>query len=292
MEEGMVAATIPEERRLAIAAAIRRQPLVRVGELSASFGVSTETVRRDLMALEDQGVLERVYGGARGVPARTFEPPEHERRRRELPAKKAMASLVVSLLSPGDTIILDVGTSVVEVARQLPWDFHGRVLTPSLPVAAALHSHPGVEVLVTGGQMRRGDMALSGRQAERFLGDFYVDKAILGSGAVHATAGLTDYYPAEVAVRQIILKHAAETYVLADATKIGHVALCKVCDLQEVGAIVTDSRVTERLLAELRVSGAMVLVADVEASARDAEAQPSRTQKSTAQQSAGVHRLG
>ncbi len=287
----MVAATIPEERRLAIAAAIRRQPLVRVGELSASFGVSAETVRRDLVALENQGVLERVYGGARGVPARTFEPPEHERRRRELPAKRAMASLVVSLLSPGNTIILDVGTSVTEVARQLPWDFHGRVLTPSLPVAAALDSHPGVEVLVTGGQMRRGDMALSGRQAERFLGDFYVDKAILGSGAVHATAGLTDYYPAEVAVRQIILQHAAETYVLADATKIGHVALCKVCDLQEVSAVVTDSRVTERLLAELRVSGATVLVADVEAHAGGTETQTSRTQESTAHQSADVRRL-
>ncbi len=268
----MAAATIPEERRLAIAAAIRRQPLVRAGELSARFGVSVETVRRDLVALESQGVLERVYGGARGVPARTFEPPEHERRRRELPAKRAMASLVVSLLSPGNTILLDVGTSVAEVARQLPWDFHGRVLTPSIPVAAALDSHEGVEVLVAGGQMRRGDMALSGHQAERFLGDFYVDKAILGSGAVHPTAGLTDYYPAEVAARQIILKHAAETYVLADATKLGHIALCKVCDLEDVSAVVTDSRVTERSLAELRAAGATVLVADMEETPGGAEA--------------------
>ena len=71
----MVATAIPEERRLAIAAAIRRHPLVRAGELAAEFGVSVETVRRDLMALESQGVLERVYGGARGVPARAVEPP-------------------------------------------------------------------------------------------------------------------------------------------------------------------------------------------------------------------------
>ena len=175
-----------------------------------------------------------------------------------------MASLIVSMLSPGNTIILDVGTSVAEVARQLPWDFHGRVLTPSLSVANALNGHDGIEVLVSGGQMRPGDMALSGRQAERFMADFYVDKAILGSGGVHAVAGLTDYYPSEVAVRQVLLQHAAETYVLADASKIGHVALCKVCDLSELSAVVTDSRVPEQSLADLRAAGATVLVAELE----------------------------
>ena len=259
----MVATAIPEERRLAIAAAIRRQPLVRAGELAAGFGVSVETVRRDLMALESQGILERVYGGARGVPARDFEPPEHERKHRELPAKRAMASLVVSMLSPGNTVILDVGTSVAEVARQLPWDFRGRVLTPSLSVANALDGHEGVEVIVSGGHMRKGDMALSGRQAERFMADFYVDKAILGSGGVHAIAGLTDYYPSEVAVRQVIVEHAAETYVLADASKIGHIALCKVCDLSDMSAVVTDSRVPEQSRADLRAAGATVLVAEL-----------------------------
>ena len=257
-----MAARIPEERRLAIAAAVRRQPLVRAGELADQFGVSIETVRRDLVLLEHKGILERVYGGARGVPVRSFEPPVGERQHRELAAKRAMAALVVSMLSPGNTIILDVGTSVAEVARQLPWDFRGRVLTPSLPVAAALDGHEGVEVLVCGGQLRRGDMALSGPQAERFFGDFYVDKAILGSGGIHAVAGLTDYYPAEVAVRQTILEHAAETYVLADATKVGHVALCKVCELRDLTAVVTDRRVAAESAAGLKAAGATVLVAE------------------------------
>lgn len=265
-----MATRMPEERRLAIAAAIRRQPLVRAGELADQLGVSAETVRRDLMALEDQGILERVYGGARSLTARAFEPPAVERRRRELAAKKAMAARVVSLLAPGDTVILDVGTSVAEVARLLPWDFRGRVLTPSLPVALALDGHEHVEVLVSGGQMRRGDMALSGRQAERFVSDYYVDKAILGSGGVHAAAGLTDYYPAEVALRQLILGHAAETYVLADSTKVGRIALCKVCDVGALSAIVTDSRVAPESVAALESAGATVMVAEL----RDAEAGP------------------
>ena len=259
-----MATRIPEERRLAIAAEVRRRPLVRAGELADRFGVSVETVRRDLMALEGQGVLQRVYGGARGVAVRTFEAPASQRQRKELAAKRAMATLVVSLLSPGNTVILDVGTSVAEVARRLPWDFRGRVLTPSLMVAAALDGHPGVEVLVSGGQMRGGDMALSGHHAQRFVADFYVDKAILGSGGVHAAAGLTDYYPAEVALRQIVLAHAAETYVLADATTVGHVALCKVCDLRDVTAVVTDSRVTQASIEELESAGATVLVSPLE----------------------------
>lgn len=259
-----MATRMPEERRLAIAAAVRRQPLVRAGALADQFGVSVETVRRDLLVLEHKGILERVYGGARGVPVRSFEPPVGERRLRELAAKKAMAAIVVSMLSPGNTVILDVGTSVAEVARQLPWDFRGRVLTPSLPVAAALDGHEGIEVLVCGGQLRRGDMALSGPQAERFFGDFYVDKAILGSGGIHAGAGLTDYYPAEVAVRQTILEHAAEAYVLADATKVGHVALCKVCELRDLTAVITDWRVAPEAAADLEAAGATVLVADVD----------------------------
>ncbi len=267
-----MAARIPEERRLAIAAAVRRQPLVRAGELADQFGVSIETVRRDLMVLEHKGILERVYGGARGVPVRSFEPPVGERRQRELAAKRAMAALVVAMLSPGNTVILDVGTSVAEVARQLPWDFRGRVLTPSLPVAAALDGHEGIEVLVCGGQLRRGDMALSGPQAERFFGEFYVDKAILGSGGIHADAGLTDYYPAEIAVRQTILEHAAETYVLADATKVGHVALCKVCELRDLTAVITDWRVAPESAADLEAAGATVIVADVDKARLDGHA--------------------
>ncbi len=260
-----MATRMPEERRLAIAAAVRRQPLVRAGALADQFGVSIETVRRDLLALEGKGILERVYGGARGVPVRSFEPPVGERRLRELAAKKAMAAVVVSMLSPGNTVILDVGTSVAEVARQLPWDFRGRVLTPSLPVAEALDGREGIEVLVCGGQLRRGDLALSGPQAERFFGEFYVDKAILGSGGVHARAGLTDYYPAEVAVRQTILEHAAETYVVADATKVGHVALCKVCELRELTAVITDWRVAPESVAGLEAAGATVIVAEADA---------------------------
>jgi DeoR family transcriptional regulator, fructose operon transcriptional repressor len=257
-----MAAKIPEERRLAIAAAVRQQPLVRADELARRLGVSIETVRRDLIALEREGLLRRVYGGAKGVSERSFEPPVTERRRRNHAAKQAMGVLAAGLVRPGDTVIFDVGTSVTEAARQLPWGHQGRVLTSSLPVAAELDSRDGIEVLVSGGKARRGDMALSGPQTMEFFAGYYADKAILGSGGVHPQAGLTDYYPEEAAVRRVILSHAEESYVLADASKIGHIALCHVCDLSQVTAVITDSRIERRWLDRLREAGLTVLVAE------------------------------
>jgi DeoR family fructose operon transcriptional repressor len=244
-----------------MAAAVRRTPLVRVEDLANRFDVSLETVRRDLVALENEGVLERVYGGARGLPARSFEPPVSERERSQLEAKRAMAQLVCGLLSPGETVIFDVGTSVAEVARCLPWDLSLRVLTASVPAAVELDQRPEVRVLLCGGELRRGDMALSGAQAERFFESFYAEKAILGSGAVHPEAGLTDYYSAEVAVRQLMLAHAKESYVLADSTKLGCVALCRVCGLEALTAVVTDAGADPAVVRALEEAGTRVLVA-------------------------------
>src|SRR5262245_6881538 len=139
-----MAGKIPEERRLAIASAIRRRPLVRASELARAFDVSIETVRRDLRALEQDGLLERVYGGAKVVSPRSFEPPVGERRRRNHAAKRAIAGLAAGLVSSGDTVIFDVGTTVTEVARQLPWDHQGRVLTNSLPVVYELDARDGL----------------------------------------------------------------------------------------------------------------------------------------------------
>lgn len=244
---------------------------VRSDDLASELQVSIETVRRDLVALEHQGVVHRVHGGAQLVPGRSSEPQVHERRLRNRDAKQAIAAVAVGLLENAETVVFDVGTTVLEVVRQLGRDFRGRVLTPSLPVAQELDGHPGVEVIVSGGQMRPGDMALYGSEAERFFSNFYVEKAILGSGGVHPDSGLTDYYPAEVAMRRIILEHAAECYVLADASKIGHVALSKVCDLQRLTGLITDSRADPVTVEQIEASGLTVMIADMTKGVHDRE---------------------
>lgn len=252
---------IPEERRLAILEAISQRPLVRADEIAAGFAVSAETVRRDFLALEQEGLLRRVYGGAVRPTRRAVEVPYAQRRVRFSERKQAMAELAASLVVPGETLILDVGTSVAEVARALPASYRGRVLTNSLLAAVELASHEGVEVLTAGGQVRPGDLACSGPHAEAFFSGYYADKAFLGSGGVHPQAGLTDYHPAEIPCRLVMLSHAAQRFVLADSSKLGEVAVARVCDLEAITAIITDSEADAGVLATLREVGMEVMVA-------------------------------
>jgi len=131
------------------------------------------------------------------------------------------------------------------VARALPVSFEGRVLTNSVPVAMELSGRREVEILLCGGQVRHGDGACSGAHAEAFFAEFYADRAFLGSGGVHPEAGLTDYYPAEVVVRRTIIAHTAACYVLADSSKLGAVAVHRVCQLDRVTAVLTDDEAGE-----------------------------------------------
>ncbi len=230
---------LPTQRRQAILAEVRTANAVSAEDLALRFGVSVETIRRDLRALRDRGLLERVYGGALSV--QSTEGSFAARSVRHAERKQAIARLAATLVKPDDTIVIDVGTTALEVARALPRGFHGRVLTNSVPAAMELSGREDIELLLSGGQVRTGDAACFGRRADDFFDEFYADKAFLGSGGVHAQAGLTDYHPHEVATRRVIIEHAGASYVLADASKIGAVAVHRVCPLSRVTAVLTDS---------------------------------------------------
>ncbi len=256
-------ATIPEERRLEILHAIGTRALLRADEIAGQFSVSAETVRRDFVALEREGLLRRVYGGATRAAPRAVEAPFAQRRARHLEGKRAMGRLAASLVAPGETLMFDVGTSVADVARQLPATYRGRVLTNSLLVAGELADREGIEVLTSGGRVRPGDLACSGAHAQAFFAGYYADKAFLGSGGVQVEAGLTDYHPDEIPCRQLMLDHASERYVLADASKLGQVALARVCGLDRITAVITDGDADPTVLETLRDAGVDVLVAPV-----------------------------
>jgi DeoR family fructose operon transcriptional repressor len=253
---------LPTERRQAILAEIRASDTVSAEALSRRFAVSVETIRRDLRGLQQQGLLTRVYGGA--TRPRAYEAPFETRRIEHLDRKQAMGRLAASLAEPGETLILDIGTSVAEVARALPASYHGKVLTNSLLAAIELAGRPDIEVLTSGGSVRPGDLACSGPHAETFFNSYFADKAFLGSGGLHPKVGLTDYHPAEIASRKIILTHATENYLLADSSKLGRIALARVCGLGELTAVITDSRADPALLRQFKRAGARVLVAPVQ----------------------------
>ena len=235
---------LPTQRRQAILAEVRQAKAVSAEDLARRYGVSLETIRRDLRGLRDQGLLERVYGGALSV--RSTEGDFATRSTLHAARKQAIAQLAATLVEPEDTLVIDIGTTALEVARALPESFRGRVLTNSVPAAMALADREEIELLLCGGQVRHGDAACFGAQAEAFFADFYADKAFLGSGGVHVHAGLTDYHPPEVATRRTIIAHAAASYVLADSSKLGAIAVHRVCPLSRLTAVLTDHQASTR----------------------------------------------
>jgi len=248
---------LPTQRRQAILAEVRQAKAVSADELARRFGVSLETIRRDLRGLRDRGLLERVYGGALSV--RSTEGSFAARSSLHPERKLAIARLAATLVGPEDTIVIDVGTTALEVARALPATFEGRVLTNSVPVAMELAGRREIELLLCGGQVRHGDGACAGAHAEAFFAEFYADRAFLGSGGVHPEAGLTDYYPAEVVTRRTIIEHTAASYVLADSSKLGVIAVHRVCPLDRVTAVLTDGETEPGAHEALTSAGATVL---------------------------------
>ncbi len=252
---------LPAQRRQAILEQVREQATVSADELARRYGVSVETIRRDLGRLQSGGLLERVYGGATRPAGRSSEGSFAARATRNIDRKRAIGALAAALVEPDETIVIDIGTTALEVARALPPGFAGRVLTNSVPAAMELSGRRDVELLLCGGQVRSGDGACSGAHAEDFFADFYADRAFLGSGGVHPEVGLTDYYPSEVILRRTIIAHTAATYVLADSSKLGVIAVHRVCQLDQLTAIITDDQENPGLHAEIAATGVTLLLA-------------------------------
>ena len=124
----------------------------------------------------------------------------------------------------------------------------------------ALAERSDLDLMLCGGQIRPGDAACSGAHAEAFFEEFYADKAFLGSGGVHPEAGLTDYYPPEVVIRRTIIAHTASSYVLADSSKLGVIAVHSVCALDKITAVVSDDHDRDAV-TDLQTAGVTVLCA-------------------------------
>jgi DeoR family fructose operon transcriptional repressor len=253
---------LPAERHSRITDALRTARVVSTEELAVLTGASAETIRRDLMSLEVQGALKRVHGGATSALASSSEEePFQERSSANRDGKVAIGQAAAELVRPGQTVILDVGTTALEVARALPATFRGTVATCSLLVAAELAGRGGVDVLVSGGRVRAGDLACSNAQAAAFFADLRADVAFLGSGGMDATAGLTDFHLDEVATRRVMLTNSVRSYVLVDSSKFGRVAPHHVCGLEAVTGLVTDARPGSSLAPAIERAGGVIVTA-------------------------------
>lgn len=253
------------ERRRRLTELVETSGVVSTEDLATHFDVSPETIRRDIVALDRAGYLLRVHGGAmtrqRDAGGINSEPPFVTRVDNQREAKVRIGRLAASMVGEHDVVAIDTGTTAIEIARALPAEFKGVIATSSVRVAYELGQRDGVEVLLSGGRVRTGDMGCSSSHAVNFFRDVNTDIAFISSGGVTVDS-LTDYYQPEVEVRRAIMRNARRSIVTADATKIGRVAPFRVCDLGDLDGLITDVAPPAALRAELTDNDVKVYVAE------------------------------
>lgn len=232
--------------------------MVTNAELMQAFGISIETVRRDLAYLEERGLLERVYGGAVKKRFMSIEPNYANREKNNNAEKIAIARVAEKFVSPNDTVFFDLGTTVLLIANGVTTE-KVNAFTNSLRTAIAL-SERGANVTIPGGQLRGGEFAVSGSISEENMQRFNVDKAFIGVGGITEN-GITDFIEKEASLRRQVIKNAGKVIAVADYSKFGVRAMCNVCNAEEIDVLITDEKAPQRILKELEKKGVQVFVA-------------------------------
>jgi DeoR family fructose operon transcriptional repressor len=248
------------DRRRRIASMVREHGSVRASELSDLFGVTDETIRRDLNELAQGGILRRLHGGA--VAERMRAESYFGRRLHEQEGEKqAIAREAAKLVSDGSTIIIDSGTTALHFARALHDKRDLVVITNAVTNAVELMDNPNVTVVLTGGVVRRATFGAAGDMAVSNLGALRVDQTFLAITGVSIEGGLT--YPAfeEAAVKRAMIAASSEVILIADHTKFSHDTMVRVAPLEVVSKIVTSPGLDPRVEAHLRDIGVEVIIA-------------------------------
>ncbi|RAG80962.1 D-beta-D-heptose 1-phosphate adenosyltransferase [Streptacidiphilus pinicola] len=251
------------ERQQQILVLAQEQGRVDVPTLAEEFGVTQETIRRDLSALDKAGLLHRVHGGA--LPAGTLhlEPGLAERDSTAAAEKERIAraalGVLPSLLPEEGTLLLDAGTTVSRLAALLPQDSRYTVATNALPVAARLADHPSLTLHLIGGRLRHRTHAAVDAWALRDLADMHADLAIVATNGFSAEGGLSTPDLAEAAVKRAMVTGARRVLLVADSSKYGARHFARFADLRQIDLLVTDTGLDDAQAAEIQGLGPEVI---------------------------------
>ena len=227
-----------EERKTEILQLVKLGSPVTVSSLSQRFGVSESTVRRDLQELEDNGLIQRTHGGAISVQT-GFEMSFQEKEVCFLAEKQQIAVLAADLVCPGETVLLDSGTTTLEIARLLR-NKKITVATNSMDIAQVFSEDASVETVLLGGTLRKNTRSLVGALTNDALRRMYFDKVFLAANGIDLEFGITTPNLTEAETKRYMLQTAKEKILVADHSKFGQRSLCKVCGLEEIELLITD----------------------------------------------------
>jgi len=228
---------------------------VQITKLARKFGVSEMTIRRDIDLLESHGEAIRTHGGATSAKRLTFEFTFRANRQKNLRAKKAIAAAALNYVSDDQVILLDTGTTTLELARLITAGYKVTVITTSLAIVSALQFAADVETILLGGYLRKGSPDIHGPLAEQNLTQFKCDIAFVGADAVDVD-GTT--YTDDLRVLNLDRKMAqiaGKVIVLADSSKFGKNGMCRVFNPKDYHVLITDSGLDKRLLKAFSKTG-------------------------------------
>jgi DeoR/GlpR family transcriptional regulator of sugar metabolism len=247
------------ERQEQILAEMRVGVNVRIADLAARFGTSTETIRRDLDQLSQKGLINRTYGG--GAPPLSLEPGMRERHRLLAEERRRMALAAAEAVGTGDVVMIDAGSSTLHLANVLA-GLNRRIvaITNGLPVADALGKGSQIRVVVCPGELNVGQGATVGPETLKFLSRLNADRAYIGASGLTAD-GPTEAESSMAWVKRAMIERAGEAVLLADHSKFGVRMMEVVCPLGDLGAVVTDRPPDEALAQALRSAGVALTVA-------------------------------
>lgn len=225
----------------------RREGKVTVEGLAQRFGVTVQTIRRDLSDLADAGQLERVHGGA-VLPSGVANIGYEERRALNAEQKEAIGAACAAEIPESASVFLAIGTTTEAVARHLLRHRDLMVVTNNLNAATILLANPGCEIAVAGGTLRRADGGLVGPLASRAVAEFKVDIAVIGCSALDADGDILDFDIAEVEVSRTVLRQSRRRVLVADASKFRRSAPARIGSLADLDAVYTDGPLPAALL--------------------------------------------
>lgn len=248
------------ERHQYILGKLKKEETVNVLDLCEALNVSSVTIRKDLKVLEDKNLLFRTHGG--GTLSNPYTSDRHVNEKEKIKAEEKMdiGAAAASLIIPNDCIIIASGTTVLSLAKNIKPQGNLTVITAALNVATELNLHPAIEIHLLGGVLRKSSSSGTGLYAEKMLEDFSCSKLFLGVDGIDIDFGLTTTHVMEAQLNKKMIEAAQKTIVLADSSKFGKRGFGKICGLEDVEQIITDSGISDHMAERLKGMGIEVTI--------------------------------
>jgi len=251
-------------RRKEILEILFRDGEVKVLPLAQLFDVSTETIRRDLDKLEQEGKLKKVYGGAIKSDVDYLEPPFLQRSKTNVDQKRAIGKIASSMVKYGETILIDHGTTTIEIIHHLKERHDITIVTHSVPTLLLAMEIMKGKIVFIGGEVNALQQSVSGALAEDMLQQINVHKAFISVGGITIEEGITDFEWSEASISRKMIERSEEVIVLADHTKFGKVTFANIAPLSDVDVIITDRGCSKEWIQDVNESNVKLIIAEME----------------------------